>query len=532
MNLRLLLSILLTLLLFNCARRGRPEGGPKDFDKPIMVRAQPEFLSLYFDEDEIRIYFDEYVKLQNVNSQLIVSPPLKYNPIITPQGTPSKRITIKLLDTLLANTTYTFNFGQSIVDNTEGNVLDNFKYIFSTGDYIDSLKIGGRIGDAFDLEMIEGPTAMLYPIDSAYSDSIIFKEKPTYIGSTVDSLNWGITNIKAGRYRLIALNDRSKNYIYNPSEDKIAFYEEIIEIPGDTVYDLRLFREIQAFDLQGRPKELSKGHLIFGFRGDMINTEIQVLSEKPDSFRSFFYKDREKDTIHYYMSGYEQDSIRMLVLNEPERDTVTIGLGEEEIDSMRIGFSHFGVLHPRDTFKILSNVPIMEIDSSKFRFFDQDSVSVPYRYRLSNERERVFLFFEKEFQKEYRLRIDPGGLTDIFSISNDSLTVKFKTGRVSDYCSIYLTLDNIKKYPIVVDLINDRGMIVASAVADKPREFEFKHLEPSRFKVRVIYDENENGRWDTGNYLEFRQPEEVYYFKNIIDAKANWELVERLSLEP
>ena len=92
-----------------------------------------------------------------------MSPPLKYPPVITPQGSPSKRITIKLSDTLQENTTYTFNFGQSIEDNTERNVLDNFKYIFSTGDYIDSLHIGGRINDAFNLEMEEGPTVMLFP---------------------------------------------------------------------------------------------------------------------------------------------------------------------------------------------------------------------------------------------------------------------------------------------------------------------------------------------------------------------------------
>jgi uncharacterized protein (DUF2141 family) len=530
--LRLILSIFLTLVLFSCARRGRPEGGPKDFDKPIMVRADPEFLSLQFDDDEIRIYFDEYIKLQNVNSQLIVSPPLKYNPVITPQGTPSKRISIKLQDTLLENTTYTFNFGQSIVDNTEGNVLDNFKYIFSTGDYIDSLKIGGRISDAFDLVMTEGPTVMLYPMDSSYSDSLVFKDKPTYIGSTVDSLNWSITNIKEGKYRLIALNDRSKNYVYNPTEDKIAFYEEVLEIPGDTIYNLKLFKEILPFELQGRPKEVTKGHLIFGFRGDASDIEIEVLSEKSESFRSFYVKDREKDTVNYFMSGYEKDSISLLVLGKGTRDTVNIRLGEEEIDSMKIGFSNFGVLHPRDTFKVLSNVPIMEIDSSKFKFIDSDSLRVPFQFRFSEERERLFLMFEKEFQQEYQLSADPGGLTDIFGISNDSLNVKFRTGKVSDYCSVFLTLDNIKNYPIIVDLINDKGQVVAKTTATGPREFEFTNLEPSRFKVRIVYDENENGIWDTGNFLEFRQPEEVYYFKNVIEAKANWEVVERLVLEP
>ena len=130
------------------------------------------------------------------------------------------------------------------------------------------------------------------------------------------------------------------------------------------------------------------------------------------------------------------------------------------------------------------------------------------------------------------MEIDPGGIKDIFGISNDSMRVKFKTGRPSDYCSVFLSLQNVKRYPVIVDLINDRGMIVGKAYASGPQELEFRNLEPARFKVRLIYDDNENGKWDTGNFLELLQPEEVYYFKNVIEAKANWEVVERLILEP
>ena len=253
--------ILFVLTLFACARRGRPEGGPKDFDKPIMVKADPEFKSLRFEEDQIKIYFDEYVKLKDVNSELIISPPLKYSPVISPLGVPSKKITIKLSDTLQENTTYTFNFAQSVVDNAEGNILDNFKYIFSTGDYIDSLKIKGGIKDAFDLEMIENPTIMLYPVDENYKDSLIFNEKLTYVGSTIDSVSWEITNIKAGTYRLIALNDANKNYKFNPKVDRIGFYPDFITIPGDSIFDLTLFKQIIPFKLVSRPKDISKGHM-------------------------------------------------------------------------------------------------------------------------------------------------------------------------------------------------------------------------------------------------------------------------------
>ena len=118
-----ILLCLIVIATSNCAKRGRPTGGPKDSIAPVIVTARPPFESINFKDDEIRIYFDEYIKLNDLNKQLVVSPPMKYPPIITPLGTPSKYIKIQILDTLKENTTYTFNFGQSVIDNTEGNVL-------------------------------------------------------------------------------------------------------------------------------------------------------------------------------------------------------------------------------------------------------------------------------------------------------------------------------------------------------------------------------------------------------------------------
>ena len=136
----LFVFFLLALFLTDCAKRGRPTGGEKDEDAPLLEKSSPENYSTNFNGKEIKLVFDEYVKLKDLNSQLIVSPPLKNNPLITPVGTASKTITIKLLDTLKENTTYSFNFGQSVTDNNEGNVFNNFKFVFSTGPIIDSLK--------------------------------------------------------------------------------------------------------------------------------------------------------------------------------------------------------------------------------------------------------------------------------------------------------------------------------------------------------------------------------------------------------
>ena len=145
----------------NCAKRGNPSGGIRDSIPPVIIKINPENYSTNFNEKEIKIYFDEYIKLKDINKELIISPPLKYQPEITPL-TIGKFIKIKLGDTLKKNTTYSFNFGKSIVDNNEENKLEYFRYVVSTGNYIDSLKLKGAVNDALLLNTEETTTVMLY----------------------------------------------------------------------------------------------------------------------------------------------------------------------------------------------------------------------------------------------------------------------------------------------------------------------------------------------------------------------------------
>lgn len=524
MQIRVFIVLIIVATFFSCARRGRPEGGPIDEEKPIMVKSKPDFGSIHFDEDEIKIYFDEYIKLKDLSSQLIISPPLKYPPIIVPQGTPSKFISIKIQDTLQENTTYTFNFGQSVIDNTEGNVLDNFKYIFSTGDYLDSLKVSGTIKDAFNLKPDESVVLMLYPFNEEFNDSIIYHEKPMYVGSLKDSINFEISNIKAGEYALIALNDVSKNYKYNPKEDKIGFVPHIISVPTDSIYDIVLFKEILQFRLPNKPKEKAKGHILFAYEGNADSIKISKYSKVKSTYSSFSNFDKVKDTLHYWFRGYEKDSINFIVENKDFVDSVMVKLRENEIDSLKFGFGVRGSLELRDTLKLLTNTPVFNIDTSKINFLDIDSIKVPYTLNLNNSKNELFFNFIKKYDYKYTLQLLPGAVVDFFDTQNDTLNFAFSTKRPSNYSSIFLTLNNIEKYPIIVDLIDDRGKVTAKYYAESAHIIRFNNIAPSRYKVRILYDENKNKMWDTGNYFNKVQPEKVYYFKNIIEAKANWEV--------
>ncbi len=262
------IAILFILSFTDCAKRGNPSGGKKDSIPPVIVKSSPENYSINFNKKEIRIYFDEYIKLKNLSKELIISPPLKYQPVITPLST-SKYIKIKILDTLKENTTYSFNFGKSIVDNNEENAFKYFKYIFSTGDFSDSLNLKGCINDALLLKPDSHTTVMLYEVNEAFHDSIIYFEKPTYITTTQDSTHtFELTNLKEGKYLLIALNEKTNDYIFQPRNDKIGFVKERIIIPTDSLYPLTIFKEVPEYFIS-KPKHESKNHIIFGFQGDI-----------------------------------------------------------------------------------------------------------------------------------------------------------------------------------------------------------------------------------------------------------------------
>ena len=238
---------LLLLITVGCAKRGSITGGLKDTIAPVLKMSFPENFSTNFKGNEIKLVFDENIKLKNLSKQLIISPPMKNEPLILPT-TASKTISIKIKDTLQPNTTYSFNFGQSIADNNEGNPYNQFKYVFSTGTFIDSLSLGGSIKSAFDREVESFVSVMLYEVNDNFKDSIVYKDVPRYVTNTLDSLKtFRLENLKAGKYLLVAMKDYNSNNKYNPKTDKIGFSKDFITIPNDTVYELEIFKETLPF---------------------------------------------------------------------------------------------------------------------------------------------------------------------------------------------------------------------------------------------------------------------------------------------
>lgn len=525
------IAFLMILSFVDCAKKGSPSGGPRDTIPPVIVRSSPENYTTNFTGDEIEIRFDEYIKLKEVNKELIISPPMTFAPIITPLST-SKTLRIKILDTLKPNTTYSFNFGNSIVDNNEENRFEYYKYIFSTGSYIDSLKLSGRVKDAEFIAPEIPTTVMLYEVNETFTDSIIYSEKPTYITVTKDSTGvFELTNLKEGKYLLLALKEKNNDYIFQPQNDKIGFEKEFVTIPTDSTYTLTLFKETPDYKI-ARPSQIGKNHIVFGYEGRADSLAIEMLSEAPEDFDYRIFKDEKKDTLHYWIKpAIAADSLNFKISNGTIVDTATVRMRELYTDSLNISALKTGTLKLKDTFKLRANTPLVSFDAEKFQVMAKDSSLIEPLVKLNSVYNWAEVFFPKTEDQSYLIKLLPGALTDFFEKTNDTLTFNVNTRLESDYGTLNLSLQNVERFPVIVQLLDTKYNLVASEYLSENREVFFEALSPNKYFLRIIYDTNENGRWDTGSFLNRREPERIIYYPTQLEVRANWSLNETFRLK-
>ncbi len=520
---RLIILTFIVALIVSCANRGTPSGGEKDIVAPKIIRSVPENFTTNFTAKEIRIYFDEYVKIKDVQKQLIISPPMDPEPDITPLGSASKYIKIVINDTLEANTTYAFNFGQSIVDNNEENPYPYYKYVFSTGDYIDSLSVKGTIFDAEKRAADKFVSVVLYEMDSTFTDSIIYKKKPKYVTNTLDSVtSFSIDNIKAGKYMLVALKDENRNFTYQQKTDKIGFYEKPITVPSDSSYNIKLFKEELNFRAE-RPRQVAGQKIAFGYEGDAKDMSIEMLESKPEGFEERITKDKSTDTLYYwYKPKLELDSTLFVVRNKTFVDTLKHRFRDIEKDSLVINQSQSKNPSFEDDFTVSGNIPFIKINEEGIKIMDKDSVDVPFTTAYDSLKNSYSLKFAKKEANNYNIQMLPETFTDFFGNVNDTLNYTVRTKQFSEYSNVRVSLNNAK-YPLIVQLTDEKGVVKYEQFATEPKLFDFRYINPGDYYLKIIYDTNGNKKWDSGNYLLKIQPERISYDDKIIEARANWD---------
>ncbi len=522
------------IILAGCAKKGSPTGGPKDSLAPVAKTFFPDNYSVNFKGQRIEIDFDEFIKLKKVKEELLVSPPLNYDPILSPQ-TSSKTLKITFIDTLQEETTYVLHFGNSIVDNNEENVLPQFKYVFSTGTYLDSLSLSGQVRSANKPEL-DGPvTVMLYPAEQM-TDSTIYSIKPRYVATARSSDGaFSLTNLKEGQYYVLALKEEQKNYTFQTQTDQIAFKLEPINLPGDSIRPLYLFSQEPEFAWT-RGAHAGKNRIVFGYNGQRKNRRVTPLFSTASDFRYTWTEAQKIDSLNFWFTPAfdldAQDTLWFAAETDFGRDSLAIRLKDLYQDSLKVNPITRGVFSPKDSIRFSANTPIWQIDPEKIQIIDKDSTIIPVETRLDSLRNTVTLAIEIKDDNRYQVDLFPEAFQDFFAQTHDTLSYTFKTKPLSDYGTIKLNFSGQTNCPILIELVDTKQNPVAEAwrqEADGASVY-FDYIDPDKYRVRITLDCNENALWDTGDYDKKIQPEAVHYLPGLLDIRANWSLNEQYDL--
>ena len=514
--------LLLIMILAGCAKRGSITGGLKDTLAPVLKSSVPKNFSTDFKGTEIKMTFDEFIRFKDLKKQLIISPPMKNELLILPTSV-GKIITIKINDTLQADTTYSFNFGQSIEDNNEGNPYSQFKYVFSTGSIIDSLSISGAVKDAYEKEVESFVSIMLYEVNEKFTDSVVYNETPRYITNTLDSLKiFKLENLKAGKYLLVAMKDYGSTNKFNSNKDKIGFKNQFITIPNDTVFEIKIFKEVLPFKAL-KPIQASGNRLIFPYEGKTDAMKITLKNQETD-LPIIITKFPKKDSLQIWYKPLKVDSLSLAASKGKYNKNFTFKIKEQKKDSLKIATLEKGTNSFRDLFILESTTPLSKIDNSKIKLINKDSVAVAFTTKYDDFNQQIVFDFKKQLSENYTFTIMPGALTDYLEQTNKNILFRLDTKNIEDYGNLKVSLQNVKRFPVLIQLTDKAGLVLATEYSESNTKVEFSFIDPALFSLRAIYDDNKNKEWDTGNYLEKRQAEEVIYFSKEIDVRANWDI--------
>jgi hypothetical protein len=529
---RLVIPVFLALLIYSCAIQQPPEGGAKDISPPALIGSSPANFSTNFRGPDIRLDFDEYIAMNDLAAQIIVSPLLTYSPEIKVR---KRSLLIHLQDTLLENTTYTMNFGTGIVDNNEGNKLENFQFVFSTGEVIDSQSIAGNVVRAFDQRSEKGILISLY---RDRTDSVPYLLRPLYFSRTSDSGEFRISNIAPGEYKIFSIKETDADYLYSNPDEMIAFRDSAVNANSANI-DLELFQETPPLRfVKGYSEFPGKAVLVFTTDADTVkwkwlndSTNLDIFarsfSDKHDSL-TIWYRNVLADTLNIaFDSGNLQDTVTLRLFRKTDESSgrrafrlaITTGKNQSSVQDLHL------------PFYLQSNRPLKTYDFSKI-IFTEDSIRIAPVYKFSDSLHmnlEVRHFWKSK--SSYTVFIPPGTLTDIYDMQNDSTEFRFISHGENDYGSVTLKIHMAEQASYIVQLVDEAGV-------NAFREFSttgdttvtFANLDPNRYRVKFIRDDNGNGKWDTGNYLKHLQPEAISFYAETILVRANWDIEQIVSL--
>lgn len=451
----IILSAIFIIAVSGCANIIPPGGGLRDSLPPVLVAANPTDSAVNFRGNRIVLNFDEFVDVQNLFENLIVSPTPDNVPVITSH---LRTVNIKLKDTLEPNTTYSVNFGNALKDVNEGNILKNFTYVFSTGRQLDQNTLSGKVIMA---ETGKIDSTLLVVLHRNLADSAVAKEKPRYIAKLDGKGNFTFHNLPSENFALYAIpNEFSRHY--DDTTKPFAFADSAINSAHNTPVTLYAYQ--------------------------LVKKDTGVKNTKSASTTS---KEKKK-----------QDKLLRFQTNlESGRQNI--------LGSLQLTF----------------NQPIKTFDTSKITLTDKSFAPVTnYNIVEDTNTTRFFVTCKWPPATDFNLLISKDAFADSAGLTiakND--TIKFSTKRNEDYGSVKLTFKNldVSRNP-VLQIIQSDKIIESSLLVGST--WVRKLYVPGDYDLRILYDDNKNGKWDPGKFFGgHSQPETVVSINKKLTIRVNWD---------
>lgn len=528
-----ILFITISTLILSCANMRSPEGGPIDKTPPKVLKMEPTDLTRNFKENKIIITFDEYFKIQNEAKEFTISPEQERPPLLKVD---KKKLEIIFQDTLEKNTTYTLNFGNGIVDIHEGNILKNLTYAFSTGPILDSLTISGKVISSQTGKPVFDATVFILPLNK---DTIFGKKRPSILTSTDSSGNYQLKNLKQDRYKIYALKETGGDKIYQQRTDEIGFLKEPIMLNKnlDSI-NLEIFKEnAQEFRILDKKLNLD-GSISMLFNQALNKPEVSILNNPKINESKIVRFNKAGDSLKMWLKDLTFDSIQVSVLADKKAlDTVQFSREKKDTYSRtltQIDNIENSTLNPYRPLIFQFNFPIENIDISKIKLTEDSIPKTNFKFEKDSTHVLNWKFIYPWKRKlNYVLTLDEGAITGIFGVKNKPIRKLFRLGTADDYGSFIFKVevpDTTQQY--IIEILNDKKIVVSSEIITKNKTLTYSNYKVGNYTTRIIYDDNKNGKWDTGNVRLGTQPERIYNHPEERTVRANYVVTLNFPIPP
>ncbi len=577
------------VIISSCANPGMPIGGAKDTIPPVLIKTEPGYRTLNYKGDDIRLTFNEYLTIEDISESLVISPPMIKKPIIR---TKSKTLVVEFNEDLKDSTTYSLDFKNSVADNNEKNPLENFRFSFSTGPVFDSLRVSGRLMNAFNLEPIDKGLVLLH---KNLHDSAFFRTRPDYIAKTNEEGIFMIDNIAPGKYHLFSLSDGNNNLLYDEGAEEMAFEDSVIIPSSEYVEELdTIYTATDTIVIMGHTHFYPEPISLRQFNENIFDQYLDKYSRDTRYKCTFVFNESVKDSfqlnlinhdaINWYQTEYNEniDSLTIWITDTTvarldtlimevdylqldtldqlylQRDTVEMNFvdkedsrsakkkktkdGEEEAPEPAVQFNwqtdiNSSVVELNNNIGIFAPEPIDTFYSTKIQLYlAEDTLKTPLSfnfYKDTTEYRKYLIEYKWESGVVYFLDIDSAAAVNIYGVTSKKLKSKFTAREEDYYGAVTLNLTGVKM-PVIAQLVSndDAEKVIVEKIKNEDGKVVFDYLKPEKYKAKVIFDRNGNGKWDTGSYQDKYQPERVSYINEVLKVKSNWEKEYNWDLKP